>query len=157
MFSFITDPLFLGLAGAVYILFIHKPKGEDDATKPAPKTDTTADPIGGIVGVVEAKILEKAQQAAAGAGLDIVAKALGAVARGDSIALANVAETLAENLPTTAGRKYLLGRAFNSFVSDLAANDPAEFAKLSGEMNNKKKDIADAATRMSTNSDLQSQ
>lgn len=156
MLSFLTDPLFLGLAGAVYILFIHKPK-EGDGTTQTPTPATPADPIGGIVGVVEAKVLEKAQQAAAGAGLDIVAKALGAVARGDSAALSNVAENLAENLSTTQGRKFLLGRAFSAFIADLAANDPAEFAKLAGEVNNKKKDIADSASRMSTNTDLQSQ
>ena len=157
MFSFITDPLFIGLAGAVYILFIHKPKGEPEGTAEATTPAKTSDPLSSIAGMVEAKVLEKAQQAAAGAGLDIVAKALGAVARGDKIALGNVAENLADNLSTTQGRKFLLGRAFSVFVSDLAANDPAEFAKLAAEVNNKKKDIADTASRMSSNTDLQSQ
>jgi len=161
MIDLVTNPVFLGLAAAVYILFIHKPKdeaegGQADATTSTTKAkDTTL--IGRVVDRVESKVLQKAQAAAARHNLPIVADLLGAVERGDGPGLVTVAENLSETMATPEGRRYLLGKTVRSWIAEIAEHDPGEFTAIAADVNNRKKDIEDNAKRIASNGDLKAQ
>ncbi len=154
----LTQPLFWGIIAAGYIMFVHKPKDEAEADQAAANTKPKETTLAGrLVDRVESKVLQKAQAAAARYGLPVTAELLAAVDRGDGVALGTIAENLVEQLSTSEGRRYLMGKAVRSWIAESAANDPGEFTAIAADVNNRKKDIEDNAKRITANEDLKAQ
>lgn len=154
-----TNPVFWGLAAAVYILFIHKPKdegegGQVEATTPKAKDNSLA---GRLVDRLESRVLQKAQASAAKHGLPVVAELIAAVDRGDGVGLATVAENLVEQLATPEGRRFVLGKAVRGWIAEAAANDPGEFSAIAAAVNDRKKDVEDNAKRIAADGALKAQ
>jgi len=153
----LSSPVLIGLAAAAYILFFYKPKDETEGgqAQPADAKETTL--AGRLVDRVESKVLQKAQAAAAKNGLPAVADLLGAVDRGDGVALATIAENLVEQLGTSEGRRYLMGKTVRGWIAEAAANDPSEFSAIAADVNNRKKDVEDNAKRIASDGALKAQ
>lgn len=143
----------LAAAGIVYVLFFYKPKDQASGNQATPATS-----IGkGVVGAIEAKILQRASSAAAEHGLPILSDLLGTIARGDGANLTSIAENMAEQLRTPEGRRYVLGKMVRSALASFAKDDPSEFSAIAAEVNNRKKDIEDEAKRLAGSEQLKPQ
>ena len=131
MFALLSNPLFWGLAGAVYILFVQKPK--DEETNQAATPAESKGLLWTVIGITERKVLQRAQHAAAEAKLPLIANLLSAISLGDGVGLTNVAEQMADNLQSVEGRRFMLGKLVRTLIADFAKNDASEFAAIASQ------------------------